>query len=207
MSTCLCLRHRFVSRRFLPASQRSAGAVALRHVRRDFQFKPAGAFSDCHKLPCLCWGRLMNKGVTHVLIVRSTLERRLSPKFPAELKYQIVEVRSRRGSARERERLSDHGPVAGARGTNGKFDSLLPRVQCVHSASNCGRRQDTCALQCWPVTICSCHRRLCKMCTSRWLLCAHTSVGLVGVGVWVSGSACAGQKGKRNKLWFQAATL
>lgn len=35
----------------------------------------------------------MNKGITHVLIVRSTLERRLDPKFPAELKYQIVEVR------------------------------------------------------------------------------------------------------------------
>jgi len=35
---------------------------------------------------------LMNKGITHVLIVRSTLERRLDPKFPAELKYQIVEV-------------------------------------------------------------------------------------------------------------------
>lgn len=27
-----------------------------------------------------------------MLIVRSTLERRLDPKFPAELKYQIVEV-------------------------------------------------------------------------------------------------------------------
>jgi serine/threonine/tyrosine-interacting protein len=45
----------------------------------------------------------MNKGVTHVLIVRSTLERRLDPKFPAELKYQIVEVRSRRGGARGKE--------------------------------------------------------------------------------------------------------
>jgi len=40
------------------------------------------------------WHRLMNKGITHVLIVRSTLERRLDPKFPTELKYQIVEVRS-----------------------------------------------------------------------------------------------------------------
>lgn len=35
---------------------------------------------------------LTNKGITHVLIVRSTLERRLDPKFPTELKYQIVEV-------------------------------------------------------------------------------------------------------------------
>lgn len=40
------------------------------------------------------WHRLMNKGITHVLIVRSTLEQRLDPKFPTELKYQIVEVRS-----------------------------------------------------------------------------------------------------------------
>ncbi len=39
---------------------------------------------------CVC--RLQNKGITHVLIVRSTLERRLDPKFPVELKYQIVEV-------------------------------------------------------------------------------------------------------------------
>ena len=29
------------------------------------------------------------------MIVRSTLERRLDPKFPTELKYQIVEVSSR----------------------------------------------------------------------------------------------------------------
>uniref|UniRef100_A0A7S0VW28 Protein-tyrosine-phosphatase n=1 Tax=Hemiselmis tepida TaxID=464990 RepID=A0A7S0VW28_9CRYP len=35
---------------------------------------------------------LTAKGVTHVLIVRSTLERRLDPKFPDELKYHIVEV-------------------------------------------------------------------------------------------------------------------
>ena len=41
------------------------------------------------------FGRLMKRGITHILIVRSTLERRLDPKFPAELKYQIVEVSSR----------------------------------------------------------------------------------------------------------------
>lgn len=30
--------------------------------------------------------------MTHVLIVRSTLERRLDPKFPTQLQYHIVEV-------------------------------------------------------------------------------------------------------------------
>lgn len=46
--------------------------------------------------------RLMSKGITHVLIVRSTLERRLDPKFPAELRYQIVEVRLHRGHSSEK---------------------------------------------------------------------------------------------------------
>jgi serine/threonine/tyrosine-interacting protein len=32
------------------------------------------------------------KGITHVLIVRSTLERRLDAKFPNLFKYHIVEV-------------------------------------------------------------------------------------------------------------------
>jgi len=36
--------------------------------------------------------RLSGSGVTHVLIVRSTLERRLDPKFPNQLHYHIVEV-------------------------------------------------------------------------------------------------------------------
>ena len=36
--------------------------------------------------------RLSAAGVTHVLIVRSTLERRLDPKFPTHLQYHIVEV-------------------------------------------------------------------------------------------------------------------
>ena len=36
--------------------------------------------------------RLSAAGVTHVLIVRSTLERRLDPKFPTQLQYHIVEV-------------------------------------------------------------------------------------------------------------------
>lgn len=35
---------------------------------------------------------LQNNGITHVLTVRSTLERRLDPKFPQEFKYHIVEV-------------------------------------------------------------------------------------------------------------------
>jgi hypothetical protein len=118
-----------------------------------------------------------------------------------------------RGSARERERLPDRGLVAGARGTNGKFDSLLPRVQCVHSTSNCGRRKDSCALQCWPVSICCCGRRLCKMCTSRWLLCADTSLGVVYVCVGGGGYLAApvqDQKAKIqkiNSLRLQAADL
>ena len=57
---------------------------------------------DCESvLGCAC--RLMNKGITHVLIVRSTLERRLDPKFPAELKYQIVEVRRQGKRARRKQ--------------------------------------------------------------------------------------------------------
>jgi len=35
---------------------------------------------------------LRDKGVTHVLIVRSTLERRLDPKFPEYFRYHIVEL-------------------------------------------------------------------------------------------------------------------
>ncbi len=35
---------------------------------------------------------MQSKGVSHVLIVRSTLERRLDAKFPTLFKYHIVEV-------------------------------------------------------------------------------------------------------------------
>ena len=108
----------------LLASHRSAGTVGKTTLSRTieayktrnpiapatcvmcvprFSVQTSRHISHCHNVPCMCWGRLMNKGVTHVLIVRSTLERRLSPKFPAELKYQIVEVRSRRGGARGKE--------------------------------------------------------------------------------------------------------
>ena len=37
--------------------------------------------------------RLKKRGITHILIVRSTLERRLDPKFPTLIHYHIVEVR------------------------------------------------------------------------------------------------------------------
>ena len=54
------------------------------------------ACAACASLKRECaLGRLTKRGITHILIVRSTLERRLDPKFPTELKYQIVEVSSR----------------------------------------------------------------------------------------------------------------
>jgi hypothetical protein len=35
---------------------------------------------------------MQSKGISHVLIVRSTLERRLDAKFPTLFKYHVVEV-------------------------------------------------------------------------------------------------------------------
>ena len=35
---------------------------------------------------------MQSKGVSHILIVRSTLERRLDAKFPNLFKYHVVEV-------------------------------------------------------------------------------------------------------------------
>ncbi len=58
-------------------------------------------FIHTHVYTCLCvcvcvcvyiYIYIYYAGVTHVLIVRSTLERRLDPKFPELFKYHIVEV-------------------------------------------------------------------------------------------------------------------
>mmetsp|Transcript_23295 Transcript_23295/g.52316 ORF Transcript_23295/g.52316 Transcript_23295/m.52316 type:complete len:185 (-) Transcript_23295:1242-1796(-) len=45
---------------------------------------PYGAAKDAEEL--------RKRGITHILIVRSTLERRLDPKFPNLIHYHIVEV-------------------------------------------------------------------------------------------------------------------
>mmetsp|Transcript_23615 Transcript_23615/g.53656 ORF Transcript_23615/g.53656 Transcript_23615/m.53656 type:complete len:183 (-) Transcript_23615:8-556(-) len=56
----------------------------MQEILPNLYLGPYGAAKD--------WESLSTCGVTHVLIVRSTLERRLDPKFPTQLQYHIVEV-------------------------------------------------------------------------------------------------------------------
>lgn len=56
----------------------------MQEILPNLYLGPYGAAKD--------WDSLSGSGVTHVLIVRSTLERRLDPKFPNQLHYHIVEV-------------------------------------------------------------------------------------------------------------------
>mmetsp|Transcript_20766 Transcript_20766/g.42239 ORF Transcript_20766/g.42239 Transcript_20766/m.42239 type:complete len:184 (-) Transcript_20766:82-633(-) len=56
----------------------------MQEILPNVYLGPYGAAKDLESLQAV--------GVTHVLIVRSTLERRLDPKFPQLFQYHVVEV-------------------------------------------------------------------------------------------------------------------